>query len=108
MITIVMLLDQLRVDNMAAILCFRYDQWELVDIEQLEEGDLVNRAGELYEVAAPGYYQEGTPHLPARPYDHGPIKLAIGESSDGIPIDHAIMAMDFSGSTLREFPDGTA
>ncbi|REC93355.1 hypothetical protein [Kushneria indalinina] len=86
--------------------CFVWDRWKEVESSDLRAGDLIHRAGELFEVIAPAYMKDGKPHLPANRVEQGPIKLMVGEFAEGL--DHVCIAMDLTGAELREYDDGDA
>jgi hypothetical protein len=91
---------------MKTINTFHYDHWAPKPVTELEVGDLISHGGKVATVAARPYTEGGKTHIPGEPYDSGPIKLLVGEFADGM--EHIMMAMEFVGSELAEFDDGTA
>ncbi|WP_110633485.1 hypothetical protein [Salinicola salarius] len=89
---------------MATVHCFVWDRWKEVETDALRSGDIIHRAGELFQIIAPAYVEKGKPHLPARRLEQEPIRLMVGEFAEGL--DHVCMAMDMTGSGLREYDNG--
>lgn len=86
---------------MQAIQCFRYDQWLALTPEQLQAGDQFQQDGQTVIVTGTAQVIQGKWHVPAARPEPGPILLDL---SCG-PLAEA---MDLAGTSLVEFPDGTA
>ncbi|NWC90011.1 hypothetical protein [Pseudomonas reactans] len=81
--------------------CFRYDHWSSVPAMELLEGDLILHAKRLIYVTASPYVKDGKPHIPGEVRNPGPIQIDISSG-------YLARAMDFVGSDLQVFDDGTA
>lgn len=91
---------------MKTITTFQHDHWAPKPVTDLEVGELISHGGQVATVSALPYEEKGVTHVPAKPYDPGPIKLLIGEFAEGK--EHIIMASELVGSDIAEFDDGTA
>lgn len=81
--------------------CFRYDRWLTVTPDQLEPGDVLNQGHTAVIVSDKPYLSRGQWHVPATQPEQGPI---IVDLSNGI----LAQCMDFVGTGLEVFSDGTA
>lgn len=86
---------------MDTVKCFRYDQWLDLTPDQLEPGDQFTHQGKSVIVTGPAYLSDGKWHIPAQQPEPKPIHVDL---SGGI----LAQCMDFAGTGVVEFPDGTA
>ncbi|MBM5458621.1 hypothetical protein H8F21_13710 [Pseudomonas sp. P66] len=80
---------------------FDWDRFKLTDVFKLVEGDQVIVSDQLVTVAGPAYKKDGVIHLPASPVNQAPILVDFSDTA-------AMRAMDYSGSAVHDFGDGTA
>ncbi|MBF6043362.1 hypothetical protein P5706_36070 [Pseudomonas sp. ChxA] len=80
---------------------FKWDRFHQVDVFSLVEGDQVIVAGSMVTVAAPAYEKDGQVHLPAAPIEQAVILVDFSDTA-------ATRAMDYVGSSVHDFGDGTA
>lgn len=80
---------------------FKWDRFHAVDVFSLVEGDQVIVAGTMITVAAPAYERDGQIHLPANSIEQAVILVDFSDTA-------ATRAMDYVGSSIHDFGDGTA
>lgn len=80
---------------------FKWDRFQQVDVFTLVEGDQVIVAGSMITVAGPAYEEDGQVHLPAAPIEQAVILVDFSDTA-------ATRAMDYVGSSVHDFGDGTA
>lgn len=80
---------------------FNHDRFEKVDVFSLVAGDQVNVFDQFLTVVAPPYLKDGEIHLPAEPVNQPIILVDISDNA-------ASRAMDYVGSSIHDFGDGTA
>lgn len=86
---------------MDTINCFRFDRWLVLTPDQLEPGDQFSHQGKAVIVMGKPYITDGKWHIPAHQPEPQPIRVDL---SGGI----LAQCMDFAGTGVAEFPDGTA
>lgn len=81
-----------------------YDCWERTPVFDLEPEDIIRQGDTLAVVKDSPYRENDTIHVPAEPYNSGPIKLCLGNAG----MESITRVMDYAGADLHEFHDGTA
>lgn len=83
---------------------FEYDHWELVDVADLQVGDLISHNGMRGTVKAPPSQVDGQWHVNASPMpDDGPIRVDLGASDTPL-----LQVMDLLIVSRQAFEDGTS
>lgn len=86
---------------METVQCFRHDKWLVLSPEELEPGDHVLHNGQSGVVTEKPTYVKGRWRVPATNQEQGPIQVDL---SNGV----LAKAMDYAGTGLEVFADGTA
>ncbi|MEB0222240.1 hypothetical protein QN393_24335, partial [Pseudomonas sp. AB12(2023)] len=86
---------------MSIIQRFEYDNWITVTSDELNIGDLITHVGLVISVTGMPYIQDGTVHIPGQAPESLASKIDLSDNS-------LARALDYVGSTLQEFEDGTA
>lgn len=86
---------------MKSIQCFRHDQWLDLTPAELEPGDKFHHEGKLLIVTGDPVCRDGRWSVPVGEPQPQPIQVDL---SDGI----LARVMDFVGTSVTVFPDGTA
>lgn len=86
---------------MVTVQCFRHDQFITLTPADLEPGDQFTDQGQAVIVTGKPTQVNGVWHVPATKPDPSPIQVDL---SDGI----FARCMDYSGTGLQVFQDGTA
>ncbi|WP_326430391.1 hypothetical protein VQ574_20870 (plasmid) [Stutzerimonas frequens] len=86
---------------MDTLKCFRYDQWLDVTADQLEPSDQIIHQGMPVIVTGKPQLIDGKWHVPAEQPEPQPIKVDLSGGT-------LARCMDYAGTGLAVFPDGTA